>query len=337
MNRREPDGVSLRWFVHVGLPLSASLTLHAGVLAALVYTSWHIAAPPSSTVEYHVGITAQAGPTGSGLEWSEETPLSVPSAASSSASSVTHPTLSELARMPTDASPSSPAGGFGMGSMSVSGILGLGGGAGDGGGAGLGAGFGSGQVGQSVGVWNVSVPANSVAYVVDFSGSIIIAVDDLKRELKRSVGSLKPTQSFNVIVFYSVRVAGREQFRTESFGPQLIDGHPAAKRQLFEWIDTKAPSGSTEPLPAIRRAIAMRPEVIFFFSDGVFEDQVVTEIARANRAGKSRIHCMVFDESLLDAAGGATYVTEGARRLQRIAEQNGGKTKIVNVTDLRRR
>ena len=171
--------------------------------------------------------------------------------------------------------------------------------------------------------------------MIDFSGSIIVAVDELKRELKRSIGRLRPTQTFNVILFFGT--TGRsEKFVTESFSPDMQPARAEVKRQFFEWIDRRAPMGSTEPLAAARRAISLRPDVIFFFSDGYFDEKVVGEIARANKTPRVRIHCLVFDEILLQDTSGLPRMTDGAQRLKRIAEENGGKLKVVTGADLKR-
>ena len=84
----------------------------------------------------------------------------------------------------------------------------------------------------------------------------------------------------------------------------------------------------------MKRALALGPEAIFFFSDGYFDDSVVNEIARANRAAHASIVCFVFDEILLGDNSGLPRETDGARRLRKIAEQSGGLVKIVTGKDL---
>jgi hypothetical protein len=182
-------------------------------------------------------------------------------------------------------------------------------------------------------VWDLNVRANKVVYVVDFSGSIIVAVDDLKRELKRSVARLVPLQAFDVIVFYSQGVEGA---KVESFRPQLEAATPENRREFFKWIDRRAPMGDTYPVDAVKRALALKPDVIFLFSDGDFSDpdRDEAEIKRLNRDTGARIFCLVFDELLLQDTSGAPRETDGARRLKRIAEANGGTAKIVTVKDL---
>ncbi len=165
-------------------------------------------------------------------------------------------------------------------------------------------------------------------------GSIVVCVDDLKRELKRAIGRLKPSQSFNVILFYST-TGGAQTVKTESFKGKLEAATDDVRKEFFGWIDRKAPQGDTEPLPAIRRALEMKPEVIFFLSDGYFDDTVVGAITSENKKVHAKVFSLVFDEAYLTDKGDlAPKETEGSLRMKRIAEANGGKTKIVTAKDL---
>ena len=62
------------------------------------------------------------------------------------------------------------------------------------------------------------------------------------------------------------------------------------------------------------------------------------EITTFNRRTRSHIHCLVFDELLLSNTDDLPpRLTDGARRLKRIADQNHGKFKMVTGRDLQRR
>jgi hypothetical protein len=123
--------------------------------------------------------------------------------------------------------------------------------------------------------------------------------------------------------------------RTESFRPKLEPADEATRREFFDWIDKKAPRGMTEPLEAMKRALALKPEAVFFFSDGDFDESVVAEIERANRLVKARIYCLVFNEHYLgDTSGVAPSANDGALRLRRIAEQSKGQCRIITGRDL---
>lgn len=340
----EAGSALLRWSVHVGLPVSASLVLHSAVALALLWASWNVFGRGAAPAEHEIRLT--------------EIPIDV---SGGSPDATGHAGLSErAARQPTeppdfgafddpplfltDAQPSpapgeSDLGGFGLGDYGRSGPLGLGDGAGSGGGAGLGEGFGAGEGLPGAGVWGLRAEGRTFVYVVDFSGSIVNVVDDLRRELKRSIGRLKPTQMFNVILFYGNE---DDQRVTENFAPQLLPANEDSRRRVFRWLDQHKPQGGTDALPGLRRAFAMRPEAVFFFSDGLLvnvptpenEEQLLTQISDANARTRAQIHCLVFDEFLL-AEGPSARQTPGSRLMERIAARNRGKTKIVTAADLR--
>jgi hypothetical protein len=339
---REAHSPVRRYFLHLGLPMSVSLLLHALLVVLLAFKLFIAPTPTGTPVgEWH-GEVVPADDVNRPFDWTDVRPLDFPppaepSGASESPAATGGSELLDLSKLPPPTVVAAPAPGDGFGEGALS-LLGTGSGAGA---PGTG-GFGEGQLSEGAGlgqagIWNLSVRADKVVYVVDFSGSIIVAVDDLKRELKRSIGRLKPTQSFAVILFYSAGGGPDEQLKTESFRPQLEPAEPTVRREFFRWLERKAPMGVTEPLPAVRRALELEPDVIFLFSDGFFDDSVVTDITRANGSKRTRIYCLVFDDQLLgDASALTPRETEGSRRLKRIAEANGGRVKIVTAKDLAR-
>ena len=341
---REGRNPFLRYLVHLGLPLSISLVVHLGVIGFLALKTFGVLARSQADVGQWEGTVVEEADFSTAFQWTDDnvlpTPVEVPS--DTSLESLTPlPTVSDSSlrdlQAPGGGSSTGEGSGLGLGDGNLS-LIGTGAGAGDVGTGGLGPGLGIGgsQLGRA-GIWDLNIRANKVVYVVDFSGSIIVAVDDLKRELKRSIGRLKPSQSFDVIIFYSSGGGSDEKIRTESFKPKLEPADQATRREFFTWIDRKAPMGETEPLQAIQRALALQPEAIFFFSDGYFDDAIVDEIARANRPSQTRIFCLVFDELLLqDTSGLPRRETEGVRRLKRVAEGNRGQIKIVTGKDLAR-
>lgn len=336
---RERRSPLLRWTVHVGLPGALSLTLHALLavvlaLAGRVLLEGSAAAPEPLAVQ----IRPLADPAVNLFDWPgtrrlDELEIHPPRAAAGEI-----PDLRALARSETlrigpdeqDAGPSS--GGLGLGAAGEIGLLGTGGGARAGGGGGLGAGLGSGQRAGQAGMWGLNVAARRVCYVIDFSGSMVVVHPELVRELKRSVGQLVPPQEFNVILFY--QRGGR--YVAEAFASALQPARPPVKRQFFAWIDERSPNGPTRPLVAVERALAMGPDVIFFFSDGDFEDQVVERITETNGM-RTRIHCLYFNERLLADRGGLPpRLDDTGWRMAAIAERNGGRLKVLTGADLER-
>ena len=341
---REVRNPFFRWTIHLGLPLTASLLVHALLVAILALRSWEVlGGGPHPLDEYQVEIAdvADRG-TSEGLKWPGEHLIDIDEPALAADVDpfrfddvARRSSLNDLIRDEPGGIPGELGeGGFGVGESGRSGVLGIGGGEGEGGGGGFGAGFGTGSGIGHASVWSVPASGSTFAYVVDFSGSIIVAVDDLKRELKRSIGKLTSKQLFAVFIFYSTGDQRAEHLKTEAFSPQLQTATPDEKRRFFTWIDQKAPQGRTEPLLAMKRALALKPDAVFFFSDGMFDDRVVTDVANANRKTHAQIHCLVFDELLLSDASGLPRETDGVRRMKRIAEESGGRTKIVTGADL---
>ncbi len=343
MSELEQQNPLFRWLTHLGIPISSSLLIHMLLMgAAGLYVFTTVTTPTER--EYSATVTnALAAQMRNAFQWGQEDVLqplspqddvleSLDDLKTIGALDLSQMESSDtLSNMMTTGSGTMADLGVGEGRLSV---LGTGGGAAASGEGGLGGGFGG--AGRSVGragMWGKFVVANSIVYVVDFSGSIIVAVDDLRRELKRSISGLRESQAFNVIVFYSIG----DNFKSESFASRLQPATPDVRERFFEWIDRKSPDGSTQPLSSVKRGLRMRPEAIFFFSDGYFDDRVVDEIQDANR-GKSKIYCFVFDELLLQHMSDLPpRLTDGARRLARIAEDNGGSSMVVTGGHLRRR
>ena len=342
---REVRNPFFRYLMHLGLPVTVSVIVHVGLLGFLGLKTFDVLTRSLPEVgEYEASLTESlADQMKDALRWADTNVLDAPDDMTPEESLESLTALQDLTDFDVrdlDAADIGGGGGDGSGLGIGDGaltLLGTGSGSGEAGSGGFGSGLGGGgaRIGMA-GIWDLTIRANKIAYVVDFSGSIIVAVDDLKRELKRSIGRLKPSQSFNVVVFYSSGGGLDERVQTESFKSKLEPADEPIRREFFEWIDRKAPRGRTEPLGAMRRALALKPEAVFFFSDGYFDDSVVDEINRANNSARARIYCLVFDELLLQDTSGLPRQTDGSRRLTQIAKDNGGKVKIVTGEDLAR-
>lgn len=144
-------------------------------------------------------------------------------------------------------------------------------------------------------------------YVVDGSGSMIDD-DRFPRatiELRRSVFALQPPQRFEVI-FYNERPTPMPG------GPVPRPADLKSRAALIQWLRLIEPEGETNPTPALAQAIALKPDAIFFLSDGVLPEGTVESVAKLNTR-KIPIHC-------IDLAGGL-----GGDQLRRIAKANAGE------------
>ncbi len=349
---REVENAYLRVLLHIAIPIVASLVLHAAVVALLGFKQFETVGQSGEPVgEYAAGLVDSLGDmTRGAFDWSAADPLDElqnepvqESIAPLAALETPTENLGELgldegALGPGEGAASDDLGlGLGDGALSILGVGG--GGLAEAGGGGLGGGgLGGGGLAGMAGMWGLRFPTNRIVYVVDFSGSVTTVVDQIKRELKRSIAALKPTQSFNVIIFFTTGGGNDEKVRTELFDPNtLVPGSPDNRRSFATWIDRWAPNGYTKPVEAMRRAIALEPDVIVFHSDGNFEDSEAQQIINLNRAKRVRVVTLVFDELLLgDTSGLPPQANEGVRRMRAIAEANGGQMRIVTAGDLKR-
>jgi hypothetical protein len=144
-------------------------------------------------------------------------------------------------------------------------------------------------------------------YVIDGSGSMIDD-DRFPRatiELRRSVLALQAPQQFEVIFYNdeSIPMPG---------GPRPRPADPQTKSQFLGWLSLMEPASGTEPRPALRQALGLRPDAVFLLSDGEFPRGTVEEVARLNTR-RIPIHCV-------DLSGGLA-----GDQLRRIARDSGGQ------------
>jgi hypothetical protein len=124
-------------------------------------------------------------------------------------------------------------------------------------------------------------------------------------ELRRSVFALKEPQKFEVIFYNSESIP-------MPGGPVPRTADLQAKNLLVSWLRLIEPDGGTAPLPAMKQALALRPDAVFLLSDGEFPEGTDREIANLNTR-KVPIHCV-------DLTGGLA-----GDHLKRIAAASGGR------------
>ncbi len=165
---------------------------------------------------------------------------------------------------------------------------GSGGGGGVGGGSGGGAGRG---IGPGTQFFGAREHAHSFAYVIDCSGSMAMhnSLDVAKREMLSSINQLPPDASFGVI-FYSLeaRILSDPQGRKG-----LMAATVRNKARLQTHLQTIAPLGGTDHMLALREALKLKPEVIFFLTDAdLMSNTEVNEILA--EVGSTRIQAVEF-------------------------------------------
>lgn len=155
----------------------------------------------------------------------------------------------------------------------------------------------------------------SIVYVVDSSGSMLDTFQHVKAELRRSVGKLRRSQKFHVLFFNS-----GEPF--ENPPQKLVSAIESQKRTFIEFLETVRPGGSTHPEAAMRRALALEPDLIYFLTDGEFDPGLLPKLNEWNKERR----VLIFTIAYFDMAGAAL--------LERIAREHRGEFKFVSERDL---
>jgi von Willebrand factor type A domain len=198
---------------------------------------------------------------------------------------------------------------------------GTGGGGGTGGGSGGGVGRGIGPGTQFFGARD---HAHSFAYVIDCSGSMATrnSLEIAKRELLASLNQLPPDAEFTV-VFYNL-VA---KMLSDPQGHKgLMAATTANKARIRAQLAAIVPDGGTDHMSALRAALALKPEVIFFLTDAdLMTNGDVNEIL--SEAGTTRIQAVEFGRG----------VSLGERTpLRRLATTTGGAYLYIDVSQFPR-
>jgi hypothetical protein len=167
--------------------------------------------------------------------------------------------------------------------------------------------------------------AGRIIYLCDATGTMMDKFHALQLELFKAVEALQPVQAFNVIFFHDGSQA------TAADRSRSLMATAQNKRKAIQFIEEMFVFGQTDPIPALRMAFAQQPEVIYFLTDGAFDnlvsdDEVYEEIKRLNSAKRVRINTVAF----LDRD------PQWEAWMQRVAAENGGTYRLITWEDLRR-
>ena len=111
-----------------------------------------------------------------------------------------------------------------------------------------------------------AVAAKRVVYVVDASGSMLMHLSSVVKELNRSMQQLHPKQEFGIIFF---------QQNNAIHVPPKGRLQPASGRNIssaINWIGESGhviPSGGSNPMAAIKAGLRMKPDVMYLLSENI--------------------------------------------------------------------
>ncbi len=196
-------------------------------------------------------------------------------------------------------------------------------GSGAGGGEGVGGGS-AGGAGRSIGpgtqFFGAREHAHSFTYVIDCSGSMATrnSLDVAKREMMASINQLAPDAEFAVI-FYNLqtRILNNPQ------GQQgLMAATALNKGRVQSQLEAVAPLGGTDHTLALREALKLKSEVIFFLTDAeLISNSDIDEILP--EVGHTRIQAVEFGFGM--SLGQRTP-------LSRLATTTGGTYRYIDVS-----
>lgn len=174
--------------------------------------------------------------------------------------------------------------------------------------------------------------ARKIAFLIDASGSLIDTLPFVITELKKTINQLSEKQQFTVIFFQGDQVI-------EVPPPGFKDATGEAKQKVVDWIDLSnhniTPRGSSNPVPALERAMRYKPQLIFLLSDNITgrdqyavdQRRLLAAIEKANTAG-TKINTLQF----LYPDPLAKIGLKGTMEL--IAQDSGGVYKFVDGREL---
>lgn len=192
---------------------------------------------------------------------------------------------------------------------------------------------GASRVGQGAGqttteVFGVSGSGSTFVYVFDRSESMSAAgsapLRAAKTELIRSLDTLTERQQFQIIFYNDTP----DVFHSEGDATGLVTGAPATIARARDYVRRTVAVGGTEHEIALRMALRLAPDVIFFLTDAKIQTMSPAQLdditRRAEDAGTT-IHAIQF----------GTGPPPTGTFLEKLVRRGGGGYRYVDVTTLK--
>ena len=164
-------------------------------------------------------------------------------------------------------------------------------------------------------------------YCFDRSGSMggagRSALGAVQAELRESFKPLDSIHQFQIIFYNEKPVV----FNPTGTPGRLAFANEQNKARALHFLESLVADGGTDHEEALKLAIRMQPDVIFFLTDGDEPKLTTAEIDEITyRASGIRINSIQF---------GAGPQPAGPNFLMELARQNGGQYRYVDITKLR--
>lgn len=188
---------------------------------------------------------------------------------------------------------------------------------------------GGGGIGPKSSFIGVGGNARKIIYVCDASGDMINVFDDVRIQLKKSIEALKPIQAFNIIFFRDDGV--------QSLDSAMIMATPANKTKAYKFTETAFCRGSTVPLPAVQKAFAQKPELIYVLTNGfraaASPAEIEQEFKKLNPGNKVKVNMLVLYGGRLEDAMKLDKALFDV--VERVSKESGGRFRLLSVDDVR--
>lgn len=186
------------------------------------------------------------------------------------------------------------------------------------------------------------IPRREYIFVLDVSGSMSgFPLNTAKGLIKKLLGSLRPTDHFNVVLFAGTSVV---------MAPRSVPVNQATVRRAIRVIDRQRGGGGTELLAALRKAYAIKPLALHGISRSVvvITDGFVgveAETFRFIRKNLGHANCFTFGigssvnraliEGMSRAGMGAPFVVLSPRQAAKVAARFRRYIQQPVLTDIR--
>ncbi|HET6407799.1 MAG TPA: VWA domain-containing protein, partial [Chthoniobacteraceae bacterium] len=187
----------------------------------------------------------------------------------------------------------------------------------------------------------VQSSGTSVIFVVDVSGSMISGEKSMKtyevleREVIRFIRNLDERSGFGIVVFSK---------DARSYKQQLVRATREEKDRGINWLKKLTPENYKNPKldeeernfhhgtradRGLAEAFEMRPDIVFFISDGEPTGASPTQILR-------QVEQAQVNASKKTAVNAVAYLADSGQSFMReLAEKNGGTFREVNPRDVK--
>lgn len=201
-------------------------------------------------------------------------------------------------------------------------------------GNGIGTGIGDG-VGNGKQFFGMASEGKSFVYVLDCSMSMNHPHDSeaktrfnrIKLELINVINHLKPDQEFFIIFF------NHEAITMPANG--MVAAVSENQARYLNWMRQIPATGDTDPTAALEIALRLRPDVIYFLTDGAFSTEA-NEIVRSIKQSRSVINTFNFEQNLTKKQQAGIELMRQKKMsaaMQKLGENTYRQTREIFVAD----